>query len=603
MNASTLAARILSRRDLQFLLHEWLEIAELGSRPRYSGQSADLYDDVLELAERLATDRFAPHNRSSDVDEPRLEDGRVILEPAIGEALAAYSEASLMGMSIDEEFGGMQLPLVLTTAVNAWFHAANTSTTAYAMLTTAAANMLIACGSEPQVKRWVPPLVAGRFFGTMCLSEPQAGSSLADITTRAEPGEDGCHRLFGTKMWISGAEHEMAENIVHMVLARLAGAPAGVKGISLFAVPRYLLDEDGAIGERNDLVLAGLNHKMGFRGTVNGVLSLGEGAHQPKGAPGAIGYLIGEPNQGLTYMFRMMNEARIGVGVAAAAVGYTGYLKSLQYARERLQGRSGPQRDPSSPQVPIIAHADVRRMLLAQKAYVEGALALVLYCGRLHDDTVSLEDPAERRAAESLLEILTPIAKSWPAQWCLAANSLAIQVHGGYGYSREYDVEQHYRDNRLNPIHEGTHGIQAADLLGRKVIRGEGGNFKQLSARMLRTIARAEETGGEARSLARALRLAVERLEMVTAGILSNGDRDAALANATPYLEATGHIVIAWLWLEQFLATGHGEGSFYEGKRQAARFFVRQELPKVEPLLDLIADLDRTALDMPDDWF
>jgi butyryl-CoA dehydrogenase len=605
MTPTTQAASILSRRDLRFLLHEWMGIGGLGARPRYRGQSADLYDDVLELAERLATDLFAPHNRGADVNEPRLEDGKVRLEPAVAEALAAFSEASLMGVSVDEEFGGMQLPLVLATAASAWFHAANTSTTAYAMLTTAAANTLIGAGSSSLVERWVPPLVSGRFFGTMCLTEPQAGSSLADITTRAERADDGTYRLFGGKMWISGAEHEMAENIVHMVLARIDGAPAGVKGISLFVVPRFLLEEDGTVGAVNDVALAGLNHKMGFRGTVNGVLSFGDGVHRPHGAPGAVGYLVGEPDHGLAYMFRMMNEARIGVGIGAVAVGYTGFLKSLQYARERPQGRTRSKRDPLSPQVPIIDHPDVRRMLLAQKAYVEGGLALVLYCGRLHDDVVSLEDPTESRRAELLLELLTPIAKSWPAQWCLAANDLAIQVHGGYGYSREYDVEQHYRDNRLNQIHEGTHGIQAIDLLGRKVGAADGEGFRRLVDIMRETVVRARDVGGEAGELGEKLSLSIGRLEAVTAGALEAADPGEALANATAYLEATGHVVVAWLWLEQFLVAAAGDETdpFYEGKRQAARFFVRCELPKTDVMFDLVERRDRTAMDMLDDWF
>ena len=602
MSRSRPTSLSLSRRDLRFLLHEWLRIEQLGSRPRYAGQTADVYDHVLDLAERLADDLFAPHLRISDLNEPVIENGEVVLPSQVRDALTAFSEASFMGISIDEELGGMQLPLVLATAVSAWFHAANTSTAAYAMLTTAAANLLIATGSEELVRRWVPPLVEGRFFGTMCLTEPQAGSSLADITTRAEPCEGGTYRLFGTKMWISGAEHEIPENIVHMVLAKTPDAPSGVRGISLFVVPRFLMSPDGTVGERNDVLLAGLNHKMGFRGTVNGALNLGEGAYLPGGEVGAVGYLVGQPHQGLSYMFRMMNEARIAVGVAATAVGYTGYLKSLAYALERPQGRVG-NRSPTSPQVPIIEHADVRRMLLTQKAYVEGGLALVLFCGRLQDDVWSLGDEAEREDAELLLEILTPIAKSWPSQWCLAANSLAIQVHGGYGYSREYDVEQHYRDNRLNPIHEGTHGIQAIDLVRRKISFREGRAFEKLCLAIRVTISRGEEQGGEPRTLARLLNDAVAKLEAVTTHVRSTSQSDAVLANATAYLEATGHIVVAWMWLEQFLVAQHGNEAFYEGKRQAAQFFFRYELPRIGPLLDRVNELDRTALDMDVGWF
>ncbi len=303
-------------------------------------------------------------------------------------------------------------------------------------------------------------MIAGDCFGTMCLSEPQAGSSLGDIRTRAVPTADGRYRLFGNKMWISGGEHDISGNIVHLVLAKIPDEhgklPAGVQGISLFTVPRKLVDEQGNIGERNDVALAGINHKMGYRGTVNCVLNFGEGRYTPEGEAGAIGELVGEAGKGLSYMFHMMNEARISVGLGAAALGYTGYLHALDYAKNRLQGRSRSERDPSSPQIPIIQHADVRRMLLAQKSYASGALALCLYAAKLTDDIHSLEDSEQQKKAQLLLDLLTPVVKSWSSEWGLVANDLAIQVHGGYGYTREYNVEQFYRDNRLNPIHEGT---------------------------------------------------------------------------------------------------------------------------------------------------
>ncbi|MDO9353505.1 MAG: acyl-CoA dehydrogenase family protein, partial [Solirubrobacteraceae bacterium] len=462
---------VLSRRDLQFLLYEVLGVEELAERERYAAHSRDLFDDVLALAEQIATDEFAPHNRISDVHEPVIdEEGRVVLPPEVGPALKAFADAGMIGSSMDEAVGGLQLPHVITNAIYAWFQAANIGTTAYAGLTTGAANLIQAVGTPDLIDRWVPPMVDGRYSGTMCLSETQAGSSLADVATRAEDRGDGTFRIFGSKMWISAGDHELTENIVHLVLARLPGAPAGIKGISLFLVPKVLVDDDGRLGERNDVVLAGINHKMGWRGTVNCVLGFGEGTHTPGGEAGAVGWLVGEPGRGLAAMFHMMNEARIGVGMGATALGYTGYLKSLEYARQRPQGRPVAGKDPSTPQVAIVEHADVRRMLLAQKSWVEGALALVLIAGQTLDDSQTAPDDDDRERASLLLDVLTPIVKSWPAQWCLAANDLAIQIHGGYGYTREYDVEQHYRDNRLNQIHEGTHGIQALDLLGRKVL-------------------------------------------------------------------------------------------------------------------------------------
>lgn len=561
---------ILSRRDLDFLLYEWLRVEELTERPRFAEHSRETFDGVLDLCEQLAERYFAPHNKLSDAHEPQFDGTTVTVIPEVKAAIEAFAKADLMGMSFDAELGGAQLPAVVAQAGFAWISAANTSTSGYLMLTIANANLIAKFGSPEQIETFVEPMLAGRFTGTMALSETQAGSSLADITTRAEPQDDGSYRLFGTKMWISGAEHELSENIVNLVLAKIPGGPAGTKGISLFIVPKFLTD-----GTRNGVAISGLNHKMGQRGITNTVLNF----------DGAVGYLVGEPHRGLAYMFHMMNEARLGVGMGAVALGYTGYLKSLQYARERPQGRL--VKDPASPQVPIIAHADVKRMLLAQKAYVEGALGLALYCARLADE----ENTA-------LLDILTPIAKSWPSQWCLEANSLAIQVLGGYGYTREYDVEQHYRDNRLNPIHEGTHGIQSLDLLGRKVTQNNGASLAALSERISATITRAGDD-----PLAAQLDASWQRLVTVTAGMFGSGDLTAAMANSAIYLEAFGHIVVAWVWLEQYLAADGKDGDFYAGKRQAARFFFRYELPKTAAQLDLLESLDRTTLEMQDNWF
>ena len=580
---------LLSRRDLDFLLYEWLDVELLTKRARFADHGRETFDAVLDLSERVATERFAPHNKKADANEPVMDGGRVRLIPEVKQALDAFAATGLLASTMDAEVGGLQLPAVVAAACFAWFQAANVGTAAYPFLTLANANLLLAHGSPEMAETYVRPMVEGRWHGTMCLSEPQAGSSLADIVTRAEPRDDGTYRLFGSKMWISAGEHDLGENIVHLVLAKIPGGPPGVKGISLFVVPKLLPD-----GARNDVVLAGLNHKMGYRGTVNTLLNFGEDG-------GAVGWLVGEPHRGLAYMFHMMNEARVGVGAGAMALGYTGYLKSLAYARERPQGRPVDGKDPAAPQVPIIEHADVRRMLLAQKSYVEGALALVLYCGRLLDEERTASSAEERERAHLLLDTLTPIAKSWPSQWCLAANDLAIQVLGGYGYTREYDVEQHYRDNRLNPIHEGTHGIQALDLLGRKATAP--GGLAALTSVMLATAERATAAGGEAAGLGAALRSAVERVGEVTAALWAPGDVAGALANASVYLEAVGHTVVAWLWLEQWLAAAGMDGAFYEGKRQATRYFFRWELPKTGPQLDLLESLDRTALEMRPDWF
>lgn len=568
---------ILSRRDLDFLLYEWLDVEKLTKLDRFSEHSRETFDGVLDLCEQLATRYFAPHNKLSDANEPTFDGQTVTLIPEVKEAWDAFAAADLIAMGFDDELGGAQLPVTVAQAAFAWIAAANVSTSGYLMLTIANANLLARFGSAEQIERFVKPMLAGRFSGTMALSETQAGSSLADITTRAEPQPDGSYRVFGSKMWISGAEHEMTENIVNLVLAKIPGGPAGTKGISLLIVPKYLDD-----GSRNGVAISGLNHKMGQRGISNTVLNF----------DGAVGYLVGEPHRGIVYMFHMMNEARLGVGMGAVALGYTGYLKSLEYARERPQGRPLGIKDPSTPQVPIIEHADVKRMLLAQKAYVEGGLALALYCTKLVD-VGSADDTA-------VLDILTPIAKSWPSQWCVEANNLAIQVHGGYGYTREYDVEQHYRDNRLNPIHEGTHGIQSLDLLGRKVTQNGGASLAALGERIAATVAAASDAAPE---LATQLDAAWQRLVTVTGSMFASGDIEAAMGNSAVYLEAFGHIVVAWIWLEQFLAADGRTGDFYDGKRQAARYFFHYELPRIAPQLDLLESLDRTTLEMRDNWF
>ncbi|MEV4561428.1 acyl-CoA dehydrogenase [Kitasatospora sp. NPDC049285] len=594
---------LLSRRDLDFLLYDWLDATALTSRERYAEHDRETFDAVLELAEEIATRHFAPHNRLADLNEPRFDGERVHLVPEVKAALEVFAGSGLLSAAMDRQLGGQQLPTVIANACMAWFHAANVGTAAYPFLTVANANLLAAYGSPQQVETYVRPLAAGRFFGTMCLSEPQAGSSLADVRTRAERQEDGRYRLFGTKMWISGGDHELTENIVHLVLARTPGAPAGVKGLSLFVVPKYLVTPEGSLGERNDVALAGLNHKMGYRGTVNTVLNFGEGTRTPEGAAGAVGELVGEEGRGLAYMFHMMNEARTGVGLGATALGYTGYLHALDYARTRPQGRPLTARDPEAPQVPIIEHPDVRRMLLAQKAYVEGALALSLYCSRLIDEQRTGPRKAERDRAGRLLEVLTPIAKSWPSQWCLAANDLAIQVHGGYGYTRDYPVEQFYRDNRLNAIHEGTHGIQGLDLLGRKAVQDGGAGLALLLESFAATAARATAAGGEAADFAAALVAAGDRIARSTAALWSAGDPELALPNASVYLEAVGHTVLAWIWLEQYLALGAADEPFHRGKRQAARYFFRVELPRTAAQFDLLDSLDRTAAETSPDWF
>src|SRR5882757_7564538 len=591
-------AEFLSRRDVDFLLYEWLDVVELTKRDHFAEHSRDTFDAVLDLSADIATKCFAPHNKKGDQSNPAIgSDGKVVLIDEIKDGLDTFGEAGLLAGSFDEAIGGMQLPMVVAQASMSFFRAANPSMFSYAFLTVGNANLLAEHGTPEQIVDWVRPMLEGRFFGTMCLSEPEAGSSLADITTKAVPADDGTYRITGTKMWITGGDHELTENIVHLVLANAPGGGPGVKGISLFIVPKFLPD-----GTRNDVALVSLNHKMGNHATTNALLNFGDGTHEPDAEPGAVGYLVGEEHKGLAYMFHMMNEARMAVGLQAMATGYAGYLASVEYAKERTQGRPVDAKDPARPQVALIEHANVKRMLVAQKTYVEGALALGLYCAMLVDEGRT-SIGADRDRANLLLDVLTPIAKSWPAQWCLEANNLAIQVHGGYGYTKEFDVEQGYRDNRLNAIHEGTHGIQSLDLLGRKVTQRNGASLAALDAVVAETIAAAGAAGGEPAELAAQLDSTWQRLVGVTTAMFGSGDVEAALANSVIYLEAFGHIVVAWIWLEQLLAVNGRTGDFYDGKRQAARYFFRYELPKTAPQLDLLESLDRTTLEMRDPWF
>lgn len=601
------------RPTLDFLLHDWLKVEALQSRERFADHSRETFDAVLDTCERIAREKYAPFNRLVDTQEPQSDGEKVILPQATHDAYKAYAESGMLSAAQDYDVGGMQLPYTVEAAANAFFAMASVSIGS-GMLTSGNANLLMVHGTELQKKVFAANEFSGRFSGTMCLSEPQAGSSLSDITTRATPDGAGFesdalgarYRLKGHKMWISSGEHELSENIIHLVLAKIPDANGqlvpGVKGISLFIVPKKMVGVDGQLtGERNDVALAGLNHKCGWRGTTNTLLNFGEGKYPVRGGPGAVAYLVGKPGEGLRCMFHMMNEARIGVGMAATMLGMAGYHASLDYAKNRPQGRptGAGGKDASQPQVRIIEHADIKRMLLAQKAYSEGALALALYCARLVDEqhTGSAEDAD---VARLLLEVLTPIVKSFPSEWCLEANSLAIQIHGGYGYTRDFPVEQYWRDNRLNMIHEGTHGIQAMDLLGRKVLMENGRGLQLLAQRMLATSAQAESAWGPE---AAALRDALQQIGTATQQAWDGAQPAQALANAVPYLQAFGHTVIAWIWLDVAASAASDNSPQAQGRRAACRYFFRYELPKIGAWLNVVRSRDATCADLPEEAF
>ena len=583
---------------------------------------------MFDTCERIAREKYAPFNRLVDTQEPHFDGEKVILPQATHDAQKAYAASGMLSAAQDYDMGGMQLPYTVEAAANAFFAMASVSIGS-GMLTTGNANLLMVHGNALQKEVFAKNEFSGRFSGTMCLSEPQAGSSLSDVTTRAVP--DGAdfeaeplgarYRLKGNKMWISSGEHELTENIIHLVLAKIPGPDgkliAGTRGISLFIVPKKLVDTKGELtGVRNDVALAGLNHKLGWRGTTNTLLNFGEGKYpvpstgSGQAADGAVGYLVGKPHEGLRCMFHMMNEARIGVGMAATMLGMAGYHASLDYAKNRPQGRAVglKGKDASAPQIRIIEHADVRRMLLAQKSYCEGALALELYCARLVDEQHTAE-PQAADDARALLEVLTPIAKSWPSEWCLEANSLAIQVLGGYGYTRDFPVEQYWRDNRLNMIHEGTHGIQAADLLGRKVLMDGGRGMALLAARIQVTIEKAsQQTAHQAH--ADALGMALKQVSAATQAAWATGNPQEALANAVPYMQAFGHTVLAWIWLDVALAslsssnqTATHSIAASAGIQGATAYFYAYELPKITAWLAVVESRNLLCANLPEEAF
>ncbi|MHB0964043.1 MAG: acyl-CoA dehydrogenase [Gemmatimonadaceae bacterium] len=595
---------LIDPRTLAFQLYDVLRAEDLCARPRFSDYSREAFDAVLESARGIATDLYATHQKLNDTDEPTVVNGKVVLNAGVKPAYDATAEAGLMAASQDADIGGMQLPHLISIAAYALLDSANASTASYPLLTVGAANLIAAFGSQQQKDAWLPPMFDGRFAGTMALTEPDAGSSLADLRCTAAPQSDGTYHMGGTKIWISGGDQEITENIVHLVLARIDGAPAGTKGISLFIVPKFLLNANGTLGARNGVVLGGLIHKMGWRGTCSTLLNFGE--KDP-----CVGYLVGEPHKGLSYMFKMMNEARIAVGRAATGMGHTAHNHAVEYARTRRQGRPPAAKDPLAPPVPIIEHADIRRMLLEGLANVDGALALILECGRLVDDEETAPTEDERHQAWALLEVLTPLAKTFPALGCQTAISNAMQVMGGYGYAREYPIEQLYRDNRLNQIHEGTNGIQSLDLLGRKVVQQGGASFKALVARIRVTLASAAQTelAPYADQLGTALGQWAECTQVL--GMAMAKDPNLALANANVYMDVSNRVVIAWLWLRMGLvassklpnAATDEERDFLQGKLAAARYWFAFELPRIGPDIALLSRLDDTTLTADPAWF
>ena len=612
MSGIDVSNALLNERDVQFQLYEVLNSAALTERDRFTEHSKETFDAALNTAKQIAEDLFAPHNALLDSNEPTFDGHKVSMMDEVKTAFHGLADAGFIAGRNDFEEGGMQLPEVIMSMCMGYFTSANASTSGYPFLTIAAANLIKSFANESLKQQFLPAMLKGKFSGTMALTEPEAGSSLADIRTQAKPveGQDYFH-IKGSKMYISGGDHELTDNIVHLVLAKIEGAPAGVKGISLFLVPKFTLDAQGKPDARNDVALAGLIHKMGYRGTTSTVLSFGENES-------CVGYLIGEAHHGLRYMFQMMNEARVGVAMGATMIGYRGYMYSLSYARDRIQGRL-PSQGGSAKAVPIIQHADVRRMLLAQKSYVEGGLSLCLYGASLLDEAHTQPDSNIADDSLTLLDLLTPIIKSWCSEYGPKANDLAIQILGGAGYTREYPVEQYWRDNRLNPIHEGTNGIQALDLMGRKIWQKNSQGLVLLNQAIMQDIGRVDNNDNRLNAWAKSLKEALQKVQVVTqqlAGDMQKNSPDQVLANATCYLNMLSKVVVSWLWLRQALAAKIGLSSlsegmssdqssidFYEGKLQAAQYFFHWELPFMHHDAQLLIDRDNTNFEMRDECF
>ena len=595
MSSAPTTNPLLSDRLVDFLLYEVLDAPALCALPAFADHERETFDLWLGACRRLAREVLLPSYRAMDEAPPRLESGQVRVHPRMHAIWKELVELGVIAATRPPAVGGQQLPLTVSTLASAYLMAGNLSAYGYAGLTTGAAHLIEAFGDEATKRAFMEPLYAGRWTGTMTLTEPQAGSSLADVQTRARPTDDGHYLLRGAKIFISGGDHDVTENVVHLVLARIEGAPPGTKGISLFAVPKRRLGDGGALID-NDVAISGVIHKIGWRGLPSVALALGD-------RDDCRGWLVGPENGGLRCMFQMMNEARLMVGVNAAATASVAYHESIAYARERAQGRPLGASDATSPPVALIEHPDVRRMLLRQKAIVEGALCLLGTSARYADLAEHASDPATRQRAKLLLDLLTPMAKSFPAEHGFESNALALQIHGGYGYSSEYLPEAWLRDQKLNSIHEGTTGIQSLDLLGRKVVAGGGAAMMAWREEILADCAKADAAGVE-RARTQAVRDALERVAALTGALGARGmqgDVVGMLAHSADYLQLASILAVAWMWTRMSAAAAGGGDAFARGIDRAAQYWIATELPKVEVLARLCESGERSYLDLAPD--
>lgn len=582
---------LVSDAFVDFLLFDVLDVEALCRLPAFSGHGRETIGPWLGACRRVAREVLFPAYRAMDEAPPRFEGGRVTVHPKMHAAWKELVELGVIVAGRPAEVGGQQLPLTVATLSHAYLMAGNLSAYGYAGLTTGAAHLIEAFGADALKATYLEKLYAGQWTGTMALTEPQAGSSLADVTTRATPTAGGHHLISGAKIFISAGDHDLTENVVHLVLARLDGAPPGTRGISLFAVPKRRPTAKGLVD--NDVHVTGVIHKIGWRGLPSLALAFGEDGD-------CHGWLVGQPNQGLKHMFQMMNEARIMVGVNGAATASVAFHEALAYARERKQGRPLGVTDATTPPVPLTAHPDVRRMLLRQKAIVEGALGLLGVTARYADLAEHSPDEAVRARSKLLLDLLTPVAKSFPAEKGFEANALALQVHGGYGYSSEYLPEAWLRDQKLNSIHEGTTSIQGLDLLGRKVVAGGGAALLALAEEVTADVDRAAEKGLDVSAMRHALG-EVTALTATLGARGASGDLEGMLGHSADFLEAMSVLVVGWVWTK--LAAAAPDDAFGRGLRAAARYWLATEVPRVPQLAALCESGERSYLDVADAWW
>ncbi len=600
-----MAEKFISDRNLKFLLYEVNDVELLLKYPRFADHSKEVFDMILDTAMRMGKDMFKPLFEEMDRQAPEYVNGEVKVHPKVREIMRAAGDGGWIASVFPYEVGGQQLPytigVMLPTAI---FGAANYSAAVYHGLTHGAAGLIVSYGTQEMKDTYLPKMLAGEWQGTMALTEPQAGSSLTDLITTATPTDDGYYLIKGQKLFISAGDHDGCDNVVHLTLGRLKDAPPGIKGISLFIIPKKRIKEDGSL-EPNDVNCAGIYHKLGYRGSPITQLAFGENND-------CRGWLVGEANKGLAYMFQMMNGARIDVGLAAAAISSAAYYASLEYAGERPQGRKLSSKDPLAPQVPIIEHPDIKRMLLFQKAMVEGSMSLLFQCG-IYEDLDHVTEGEERENYNLLLELLTPVAKTYPSEMGILSCSTGLQILGGYGFCEEFPLEQLYRDVRIHPIHEGTTGIQGMDLLGRKMMMKKG-KAAQLYLAEVRKAIKEAEADTEMKTFAEKLAAAVAQLEKVTAhqfGIAAKEGPEMFLADATLYLEYFGIIAIAWQWLRQATFAGkalqnnpnEADANFYNGKIATCRYFFGYELPKTEGLAIRLLNSDGLTVTLKNEYF